>query len=100
MYYRISISRVQQDDSGIFIWDTMVNQIDLELSISLYFQLMNLDSFDYQSSWLTFMISKSDILNLEYEYFNQDDFEFIRLLYSVLDMGFVVGVDMFVHPAL
>ena len=78
----------------------MVNQIDLELSISLYFQLMNLDSFDYQSSWVTFRITKSDILNLEYEYFNQDDFEFIRLLYSVLDMGFVVGVDMFVHPAL
>lgn len=100
MYYRISISRVQQDDSGIFIWDTMVNQIDLELSISLYFQLINLDSFDYQSSWVTFRITKSDILNLEYEYFNQDDFEFIRLLYSVLDMGFVVGVDMFVHPAL
>lgn len=100
MYYRISISGIQQDDNGISIWNPMVKQIDLELSISFYFQLMNLDSFDYQYSWVTFRITKSDILSFEYEYFNQDDFEFIRLLYSVLDMGFVVGVDMFVHPAL
>ena len=100
MYYRISISGVQEDNEGVSIWHPLISQLDLELSVSLYFQLMDLNSFDYQSDWVTFRLTKSDILNLEYDYFNLDDFDFIRLLYSVFDMGFVAGVDMFVHPSL
>ena len=68
-----------------------------KLSWSLISQLSQLRSYSFQSDWIDVSLSKNNLYGMNCDDFTEDDWAFIRTIYSVFAFGKYVRVEMFVH---
>ena len=97
MYQKISFSGVSEV-GGYRLLIPLIRGSVFHLSFSLFTQLLDLKTSALDSNWLYIAMTMETVLELDYEDAVEDDYVFVRNIYSVLNLGFEnVAIDIFIH---
>ena len=73
---------------------------EYNLSWSLFSQISELKSYMYSEGYINITFSKENLYGLDCSEFVEDDWNFIRTIYSIFNYGRFVRTEMFVHYVL
>ena len=97
MYFKISFGGISKED-GYHLLISLIRESIFHLSFSLFTQLLDLKTSALDSNWLYIAMTMETVLELDYEDAVEDDYVFVRNIYSVLNLGFEnVAIDVFIH---
>lgn len=89
------IEKINKTNEGVsYHLGYSIMTINTYISLSLYSQFMELESYDHESGWSTFTITKEEMEKLDCTNFNENDFNLIRLFYNIINMGIMIYIDI------
>lgn len=89
------IEKINETNEGVsYHLGYSIMKINTYISLSLYSQFMELESYDHESGWSTFTITKKEMEKLDCTDFNENDFNLIRLFYNIINMDIMIYVDI------